>query len=151
MSFTEGRQSPGYAGRGSGPRAGFWRRFAALIVDAILLGILDYILERLFSNGLAEVLILLISIGYFTTLEGGPRGQTVGKSALGIRVISLDNGDPIGYGRGFIRWVGRIVSTIFFFLGYWWMLWDRESQCWHDKFAGDVVVPVSAYPLPRAA
>ena len=151
MSFTEGRQSSGYAGRGSGPRAGFWRRFAALVVDAILLVIVDSILEVLFSNGLAEVLILLISIGYFTTLEGGPRGQTVGKSALGIRVISLETGDPIGYGRAFIRWVGHIVSTIFFFLGYWWMFWDRESQCWHDKFAADVVVPVSAYPLPRAA
>jgi uncharacterized RDD family membrane protein YckC len=151
MSFTEAQQSPGYAGRGTGPRAGFWRRFAALVVDGILLGIVDVILEILFSSGLAEALILLVSITYFTTLEGGPRGQTVGKSALGIRVISLDTGGPIGYGRAFIRWIGRIISAIVFFIGYLWMLWDRESQCWHDKLAGDVVVPVSAYPLPRHA
>lgn len=40
------------------------------------------------------------------------------------------------------------MSAIVIFIGYLWMLWDKESQCWHDKFAGDVVVPVSAYP-PR--
>ena len=27
------------------------------------------------------------------------------------------------------------------------MLWDREKQCWHDKFANDAVVPTSAYPV----
>jgi len=35
------------------------------------------------------------------------------------------------------------------FLGFFWMLWDKEKQCWHDKLASDVVVPVSAYPLAR--
>jgi len=39
------------------------------------------------------------------------------------------------------------VSWVVFLLGYLWMLWDSEKQCWHDKFAGDVVVPVSAYPV----
>jgi len=29
----------------------------------------------------------------------------------------------------------------------YWMLWDREKQTWHDKFANDVVVPESAYPV----
>ena len=39
-----------------------------------------------------------------------------------------------------------------FLLGYFWMLWDREKQTWHDKFANDVVVPTSAYPVvPPAA
>jgi hypothetical protein len=27
------------------------------------------------------------------------------------------------------------------------MLWDPERQCWHDKFAGDYVVPVASYPV----
>jgi uncharacterized RDD family membrane protein YckC len=136
-----------YSKGASGPRAGFWRRFAAAFVDGILLGIVTYILE-LGLKGVGAVLGLLVSIAYFTSLEGGPTGQTIGKRALGIRVISIEDGGPIGYGRGFIRWIGRYVSTIVIFLGYLWMLWDKESQCWHDKFASDVVVPVSAYP-PR--
>ncbi len=88
----------------------------------------------------------MVSISYFTYFEGGPTGQTIGKRMLGIRVISLDDGGPIGYGRAFIRWIGRYVSAIVIFIGYFWMLWDEESQCWHDEFAGDVVVPVSSYP-----
>ena len=29
------------------------------------------------------------------------------------------------------------------FLGYFWMLWDREKQTWHDKMAGSVVVDLN--------
>ena len=32
-------------------------------------------------------------------------------------------------------------------LGYLWMLWDREKQCWQDKIATTVVVPVQYYPV----
>jgi uncharacterized RDD family membrane protein YckC len=146
-SFTERGTGQSYRKGASGPRAGFWRRFASAFVDGILLGIINLILESALK-GAGIGLALLVSAAYFTSLEGGASGQTVGKRALGIRVISLGDGGPIGYGRGFIRWIGRYVSAIVFFLGYFWMLWDKESQCWHDKFAGDVVVPVSAYP-PR--
>ena len=55
----------------------------------------------------------------------------------------------IGYGRAFIRWIAGYLSAIVFFLGFFWMLWDKEKQCWHDKLASDVVVPVSAYPLNK--
>ena len=67
--------------------------------------------------------------------------------ALGIRVIGLDTGGSIGYGRALLRWLVSIVSAIVLLLGYFWMLWDKEKQCWHDKAANDVVVPVQDYPL----
>jgi uncharacterized RDD family membrane protein YckC len=67
---------------------------------------------------------------------------------MGIRVIDFGGGGSVGYGRAFIRWIGRFVSTIVFLLGYLWMLWDPERQTWHDKFANSVVVPVSDYPTP---
>ena len=44
--------------------------------------------------------------------------------------------------------MGRILSGLAVGLGYRWMLWQREKQCWHDTLAGDVVVPESAYPVP---
>lgn len=146
MSYGQ-QQGQVYAGKGSGPRAGFWRRFAAAFLDGVIIGLASTILDVLLK-GAGPVIALLGAITYYTVLEGGPRGQTLGKQALHIRVISFDTGGPIGYGRGFIRYIGRILSTIVIFLGYLWMLWDKERQCWHDKLAGDVVVPVSAYPLP---
>jgi uncharacterized RDD family membrane protein YckC len=130
----------------SGPRAGFWRRFVATLVDGIVLGVAYGIFAVIFSENAASGLNLLLSLGYYTYFEGSS-GQTLGKKALGIRVIDLGAGGSIGYGRAFIRWIGRIVSAIPLLLGYLWMLWDKEKQTWHDKFANSVVVPESAYPV----
>jgi uncharacterized RDD family membrane protein YckC len=131
----------------SGPRASFGRRFVALLVDIVLLGIVYAIAAVIFNDSLASLINLLIAIAYYTYFEGGPTGQTIGKKALGIRVIDFNAGGPIGYGRGFIRYIGRILSTIPLLLGYFWMLWDKEKQCWHDKIASTVVVPVEYYPV----
>jgi uncharacterized RDD family membrane protein YckC len=121
-------------------RSGFWRRFAALFVDGIVLGIVYFVFRALTSENAASFLNFLAGIAYYTYLEGSS-GQTLGKKALGIRVVDLDGGGSIGYGRAFLRYIGRIVSAIPLFLGYFWMLWDKEKQTWHDKFANSVVVP----------
>ena len=138
----EAKQGP------SGPRAGFWARFGAAFLDGIILSI-PYILVLVATdNGLLSYAVnLLVAIAYFTYFEGGPSGQTIGKKALGIRVIDLAAGGPLGPTRAFIRYIGRIVSSIPFALGYFWMLWDREKQTWHDKMAGAVVVPTTSYPV----
>ena len=149
MSETPSYSPPGGSGP-SGPRSGFWRRFAAALVDGILIGIVGGILGAIFgldrnaSNGIGTLLGLV----YYTYFEG-TSGQTVGKKALGIRVIDLSGGGPIGYGRAFIRYIGRFVSGIVLLLGYLWMIWDKEKQTWHDKFANSVVVPESAYPVEK--
>ena len=138
---------PAYSGKGTGPRAGFWRRFGAYFLDGVLIGVVNVILVLLVDQTIASLLSLIVGVVYFATLEGGRTGQTLGKKALGIRVIDANTAGPIGFGRGVIRYFGRIISAIPIFLGYFWMLWDSESQCWHDKFATDYVVPVDAYPI----
>jgi uncharacterized RDD family membrane protein YckC len=136
----------------SGPRSGFWRRFVAALLDSIILGVVGGILGAVLSSNdnSATLVGVLLGIAYYTYFEGST-GQTLGKKALGIRVISLEGGGSIGYGRAFIRYIGRIVSGIVLLLGYLWMLWDKEKQTWHDKFAGSVVVPESAYPVTRSS
>jgi uncharacterized RDD family membrane protein YckC len=132
-----------------GPRTGFWRRFGAALIDGILLGVVTGILYAILK-GAGYGLGILLSIGYVVYFEGGPTGQTIGKRALGIRVYDFrGSGEPIGYGRAFIRWLGKIISSIPCYLGFLWMLWDKEKQTWHDKLATTVVVPESAYPVER--
>ncbi|MEA2315581.1 MAG: hypothetical protein QOI03_2273 [Solirubrobacteraceae bacterium] len=145
MSSAQQSYATSY-GDASGPRAGFWRRFAGAFIDGIILAVIGVILQVVLK-GAGSALSLLVGLAYFTLFVGGRRGQTPGMSALGIRVISFDGSGSIGYGRAFIRWIGGYISAIVIFIGFLWMLWDKEKQCWHDKLASDVVVPVSAYPL----
>lgn len=136
-----------HAGGSSGPRAGFGTRLLALLVDWLVLLIPNIVFVIAIEGALGSLLSLIVGIAYYTYFEGGPTGQTLGKRALGIRVIDFRGGGPIGYARGFLRYIGRFVSSIVFLLGYFWMLWDKEKQTWHDKIATTVVVPVSAYPV----
>ena len=138
---------PSASGGPSGPRAGFFIRFGAWLIDVILLGIVGVVIDLIVGQAAGGAVGLLVGIAYYGYLEGSNSGQTIGKRVAGIRVIDFNTGGPIGFGRAVIRYFGRIVSIIACFLGYLWMLWDKEKQTWHDKFASDVVVPVSSYPV----
>jgi uncharacterized RDD family membrane protein YckC len=133
----------------SGPRASFGRRLVAFIIDSVIIGIAYGIVYALVGQAVAGLVTLVVAIAYFVYFEGGPTGQTLGKRALGIRVYDFRQGGPIGYGRGFIRYIGKVLSSIPCYLGYFWMLWDREKQAWDDKLANSVVVPVADYPVER--
>ena len=131
----------------SGARAGFWRRFAGAFIDGIVVGIANGVLRSIVGYGAGLGLGIVVGAAYFTAFIGAERGQTLGQMALGIRVVGLDTGGSIGYGRAFLRWVVSLISAAVILLGYLWMLWDKEKQCWHDKAANDVVVPVQYYPI----
>ena len=131
----------------SGPRANFGQRLVAAIIDGIIVGVVGTVVGLIVRNELGGLLSLALGVAYYGWLEGSPSGQTIGKRMLGIRVYDLRQGGPIGTGRAIGRYFARIVSAIPCLLGYFWMLWDKEKQCWHDKAANDVVVPVHDYPL----
>jgi uncharacterized RDD family membrane protein YckC len=130
----------------SGPRASFGTRFLAILIDTILVGVVNGILFGLAGRA-GQGLGTLVSIGYSVYFHGSPSGQTVGKHVMNIRVVDFTTGGSIDYGKAFIRWLCGILSAIPCLLGYFWMLWDPEKQTWHDKLAGTVVVPTSAYPV----
>src|SRR5437588_10182187 len=83
-----GAAATGYggSGRASGPRAGFWRRFGAALIDGsivlVVVGVLSAI-ARSAGYGIG----LLVSIGYYVYFEGGEAGQTPGERAPGIRGV----------------------------------------------------------------
>jgi uncharacterized RDD family membrane protein YckC len=134
-------QTPVAVSRVTTDRAGFWRRFMAAWIDGLLLGAVTLPVSA--ATGMSPWVALLevvLALVYFGGLEG-TSGQTLGKRALSIRVVDADTGDSIGVGRALARWFGRILSTIVIYLGYLWMLWDRNKQTWHDKLSSSVVVP----------
>jgi uncharacterized RDD family membrane protein YckC len=136
-------------------RAGFWRRFVAALIDAVVLSVAGSILT-LFGIGHNEHGVrvflaggnwpaILLSLVYFTFFHGRT-GQSPGDAALGVKVIDLreGTGGPIGYPRAALRWLVSIASGVALLIGYLWMLWDDEQQTWHDKAAGSVVVKLDS-------
>jgi uncharacterized RDD family membrane protein YckC len=132
-------------------RASFVQRFGAFLVDRILLSLTATILQSIFfataertQEGLTFsprqlVIGFALDLIYFTIFEGSESGQTLGKRLLRIRVVDFGTGERIDYRRALARAIGKILSGIPFGLGYLWMLWDRDGQTWHDKFAYSTV------------
>ncbi|MCJ7825161.1 MAG: RDD family protein [Anaerolineales bacterium] len=81
---------------------------------------------------------LVWSFGYYIFFWA-TRGQTPGKMMVGIKIIATD-GSSIGVGRSASRLIGYGISGIVFYLGYLWVIWDKDKQGWHDKIAGTYVV-----------
>jgi uncharacterized RDD family membrane protein YckC len=137
-------------GGGVRPRATFGQRLGAYVVDVILVNVASYLFSA-FIHGAGSALFVgfAIVVGYFALFEGSGSGQTIGKRMLGIRVVDFETGAEITYGRALARTIGRLVSGFALFLGYLWMLWDRDGQTWHDKLASTTVVPVASYPVER--
>ena len=131
--------SSGDYGRVARMRAGFWRRVGAVVIDGLLLGLVQLLVLRLLGTA-GYVFEFVLQAGYFTYFEGSS-GQTPGKRVASIRVADIETGEPIGYGRALGRYLFSLLSALIVYLGYLWMLWDREKQTWHDKVSRAVVVP----------
>ncbi|MCC7368466.1 MAG: RDD family protein [Chloroflexi bacterium] len=68
-------------------------------------------------------------------------GLTPGKWMMGLQVIKIDTGAPVGFWRMALRQiVGQWVSAIVCYLGFLWILFDRNKQGWHDKIAKTLVI-----------
>src|ERR1044071_4412693 len=100
-------------------KAAFWRRVGAFILDLVVLGIVGWIVGLIFASGLSRMggWERLIGFGiaalYFVPLNGPlGRGQTLGKKAFGIRVVSK-NGTMLGLARSFVR---SVVLMLPYFL-----------------------------------
>jgi uncharacterized RDD family membrane protein YckC/cytoskeletal protein CcmA (bactofilin family) len=115
------------------PRAGFWLRFAAGLLDFLVLGLAGAILG-------VESMFPLLATAYFIVMWA-LKGTTVGGVVLGIKVVRLDD-RPVDWPVAVVRSLGSFLSFIVMGLGFLWVVWDPQSQSWHDKIAGTTVVRV---------
>ena len=124
--------------------ASFLVRFAAIIIDGIVVSIISSALSRVGSNNMSTSLVgsmpgLLVGATYYILLWTYWNGQTLGKKAMSIKVVRTD-GKPVDLQTSLLRYIGYIVSGIFFCLGFIWVLFDERKQGWHDKIAHTLVV-----------
>lgn len=117
------------------PRAGFWIRMLALLIDLILVAVA---LGWLLHHGSGGLLLLLAIYG---AIMWKIKGTTVGGIVCDLKVVRIGGG-PLDWGTAIIRALGCFLSLVVAGLGFIWIAVDREHQAWHDKIAGTVVVRV---------
>ena len=119
-------------------KATFGQRFVGWIIDWVMLVVVSLILQLLLKT-VGTILTILVQIAYSAYFEGTQNGQTIGKKVAGLQVVPKAGG-PMDLNKGVIRAVGKLLSGIPCGLGFFWMLWDKDKETWHDKIAGTTVV-----------
>ena len=116
------------------PRAGFWIRIAALLLDVILVGI---VLALVRGSGKMELVVLAA----YGAIMWKLRGSTIGGIVCGLKVVRLDD-RPLDWSTAVVRALGCFLSFVVMGLGFIWVAFDDQKQSWHDKIAGTTVVRV---------
>lgn len=116
------------------PRAGFWIRMAALLIDMLLIGFLMGVLHRMLN-------LELVVLAAYGAVMWKLRGSTIGGIVFDLRVVRLD-GQNIDWATAIVRALGCFLSLAVGGLGFFWIAFDEAKQAWHDKIAGTVVVRV---------
>lgn len=145
--------------------AGLMSRFLAWLLDTVvsvlvaaaLLTVLSVTLLAFpgFGSALAFITWFLIDWGYMILLESLWSGQTIGKRALGLRVIQ-ESGVRVSFFQSLLRNVARPIDRLpfFYFVGAIAALFSRSQQRLGDMLAGTIVVKErklkAPADLPRA-
>ena len=106
---------------------------------------------RLLGSWLVFACIVAVLSFFYDSIQHGLWGQTLGKRALGTRVVSADDRSKISGGTAAGRAamyalipVVPLIGTLFSLLNGLWLTWDRRRQALHDKAARTIVVKTSA-------
>lgn len=150
------------APEGMPPLATLGQRVLARLIDTALLVVLGLVFAVVIYGGhwndpqgvgfAKQLLAGVLTYAIYFVYEGfmlSRSGQTLGKSALRIRVARLADGSVPG-NAGWLRAAvyslpgilsSACVGVLFWLLNVLWCTWDKPyQQCLHDKAAKTVVV-----------
>jgi uncharacterized RDD family membrane protein YckC len=132
---------------------GFWRRFAAVVVDffAMLIPILlvstllrasiffvtDIDLDVL--NFIESIVTMCMWWLYYSLFDSSSWQATLGKRALRLKVVDLD-GKRISFARASGRFFAKYLSALTFCIGYMLAGWTKRKRSLHDMIAKTYVI-----------
>jgi uncharacterized RDD family membrane protein YckC len=117
---------------------GFWIRFVAWIIDAVLIGIVQGVLQSVVGPSAAGISFVITAV-YFIGMWGY-LGQTVGMMPFNLHIVKNADGSKITYGTAALRYLGYLLSALCLLIGLIWVAFDARKRGWHDMIAGTVVV-----------
>lgn len=141
--------------------AGLMSRFLAWLLDTLITTLvtvvvsialaLTAVVAKGFAGAAMFILWFLIDWGYGILLEAAMSGQTIGKRALGLRVIH-ESGVRAGFYHVVIRNLARPVDRlpIFYLVGGVAALFSQDQQRLGDMLAGTIVVRERRLKIPAS-
>jgi uncharacterized RDD family membrane protein YckC len=139
--------------------AGFWKRYAAYFLDSFVVGIINLPVSVVFnligaSSGNESLALTMsmvamlggfvIGIGYYAGFHASRGGATLGKMAVGIKVVRSD-GERITFMRGVGRYFGFILSSLTLMIGFIMAAFTQRKQALHDMLCDTLVVDKWAF------
>jgi uncharacterized RDD family membrane protein YckC len=70
---------------------------------------------------------------------------TPGKKLLGMQILSKNTLQPLSTWQAVTRAFGYLVSMLGMGIGFFWCVFDKYGQTWHDKISGSLVVYVQPH------
>jgi uncharacterized RDD family membrane protein YckC len=119
------------------PRAGFWIRFGAVFLDAILVGMVCGFLGSIWSG----FGVFPFWFAVYCVVMWANKGTTIGGIICGLKLVRLDD-RPLDWTVAIVRALGGFLSLAVAGLGFIWVAFDDDRQSWHDKIAGTTIVRV---------
>jgi uncharacterized RDD family membrane protein YckC len=132
--------------------AGSIRRILAAAIDCVILSTIDlaiiYLTMQICGLTIAEfgllpkgplvAFLVVLNVGYLIAFTAG--GQTMGKMAVGIEVVTFDPYEALDLGRALKRTIAWLVLACPAGLGLLATLLSHDHRGLHDRFAGTRVV-----------
>lgn len=117
------------------------------VLSVLVLSLPGDIMDAALAGGMQLVLLVLVLVGYPVLMERFVGGRTVGKLAVGLRVVRADGG-PVGVGQSLTRalvgvaveWPGLVLPLLSWAASVTVMLTDPRGRRLGDLVAGTLVV-----------
>jgi uncharacterized RDD family membrane protein YckC/ribosomal protein L40E len=153
----------------TGKYAGFWVRLLAKFIDGIILNIVNYAVMMIayFSifgstadflkpfesyitqggllpasfwlfYGISVLASMIVSIAYYT-IAIGKWGRTIGKKALGLKIVKPD-GSRVSYWRAFGRYWADMLNGFTLGIGYLIIAFTEKKRGLHDYICDTIVI-----------
>lgn len=141
---------------GALPRAQAWMVDLLLRMGVFVVALIPLSLFGVGGNGLAMLLLFALMWAYWVVCEVWLDGQTLGKRALGLRVVNTD-GTPITWLPSVVRNLLRVVDVLpgVYGVGLASTLIDPYARRLGDVVAGTMVIhagdPPAGQGVPAAA
>ncbi len=137
---------------------GFWPRFGAYFIDSLLMmiiifpimyllmGSMDMVAMQSEAPGIGAMIVLYLLPVVLILAFWIIKGSTPGKMIFKAKIVDAKTGGHPSKMQFIGRYLGYIISSLPFCLGFLWIAWDKRKQGWHDKMSGTVVVSPSNDP-----